>query len=296
MPDVTGRFGLGRHPGPPSAGCSSPRPGGYDRICALIHDRLGIFLPPGKDLLVANRLGRHLRELGLPDYDALVRHVEGDPSGEALDAVAGLIATNHTYFFREPSHFAFLRTTVLPEIERSLARHGDNDLRLWCAAASTGEEAYSIAMSVMEHFGPRYGSLDAGVLATDISLRVLGRGAAGLYGAAEAARLPPDLRRRYFEPEADGAVRVAPALRREVLFRRLNLVAHPWGFKRPFHAVFCRNVMIYFDGPTRDRLVSALRGVVAPGGYLFVGHCETIGGDRRGFRQVAPAVYQRVEG
>lgn len=269
---------------------------GYDRICALIHSRLGIFLPQGKHLLVTNRLGRHLQELGLPDYDALARFVEDDPSGDALDTVAGLIATNHTYFFREPSHFAFLNEVVLPEVASGLARRGDNDLRLWCAAASTGEEAYSIAMSVMDHFGPRYASLDAGVLATDLSLRALRKGAEGVYDATALEPLPATLRQRYFQAEAAGTVRVAPVLRREVLFRQFNLVAEAYSFKRRFHVVFCRNVMIYFDRATRTRLVAALHRVTAPGGYLFIGHCEAIGGDGHGFRRVAPAVYQRTEG
>lgn len=289
MPALT----LKQSPGPHGRSGEDRR--GYDRICALIHSRLGIFLPPGKHLLVANRLGRYLHELGLPDYDALASHVEDDPSGDALDTVAGLIATNHTYFFREPSHFDFLRGVVLPETGHALARRGDNDLRLWCAAASTGEEAYSIAMTVMEHFGPRYTSLDAGVLATDLSLRALRRGAEGIYEEAAASHLPPGLRQRYFQAGSAGAVRVGPALRQEVLFRQFNLVAGPYGFKRPFHVVFCRNVMIYFDAPTRIRLVAALRRVTAPGGYLFIGHCEAISGEESGFRRVAPAVYQRVE-
>ena len=295
MPSAAGKMIRASVPAAPRAGPPGNDRPGYERICALIHDRLGILLTPNKHLMVANRLGRCLHELGLPDYGALARYVEDDLSGDALDMVAGLIVTNHTYFLREPAHFAFLREVVLPEAERTLSRRGDNDLRLWCAAASTGEEAYSIAMTTMEHFGPRYASLDAGVLATDVSLRALRQGADGRYDATAADRLPPELRGRYFVPEADGGVRAGPALRREVLFRKFNLVADAFDFKRPFHAVFCRNVMIYFDKPTRDRLVAALRRVLTPDGYLFIGHCETIAGGQHGFRRVAPAVYRRTE-
>ena len=163
--------------------------------------------------------------------------------------LADLISTNHTYFFREPAHFDFLRTDVLPEIEASLTRGGDNDLRLWCAAASTGEEAYTIVMTMLDSFGPRYACFNAGLLATDLSLKALRQAAAGVYSREQVQRVPPGLRQRYFLPQADGRLAVATPVRAEVLFRQFNLVTGNFAFKKPFHAIFCRNVMIYLDPP-----------------------------------------------
>ena len=268
----------------------------YRRICELVRGQFGIHLEAHKQFLVINRLGRHVRALGFDSYEAFVDHVLGDVSGQSLEVLADLISTNHTYFFREPSHFDFLRAEALPEIEASLARGGDNDLRLWCAAASTGEEAYSIVMTMLDRFGPRYPHFDAGLLATDLSLKALRHAAAGQYSPEQVQHVPADLRQRYFVPQPDGRLAVTPEVRAEVLFRKFNLITGDYAFKKPFHAIFCRNVMIYFDPPARRRLVSALYQVTAPGGYLFIGHAETIGPDAAGYQSVRPAVYRRPGG
>jgi len=267
----------------------------YRRICELVRGQFGIHLASEKQFLVINRLGRHVQTLGFESYEAFVDYVESDVSGQALEVLADLISTNHTYFFREPAHFEFLRTDVLPEIEASLTRGGDNDLRLWCAAASTGEEAYTIVMTMLDSFGPRYARFNAGLLATDLSLKALRQAAAGVYSREQVQRVPPGLRQRYFLPQADGRLAVARPVRAEVLFRQFNLVTGNFAFKKPFHAIFCRNVMIYLDPPARRRLVSALYQATAPGGYLFIGHAETIAPDVTRYRSVRPAVYQRPE-
>src|SRR5271157_579732 len=164
----------------------------YRRICELVRGQFGIHLASEKQFLVINRLGRHVQTLGFESYEAFVDYVESDVSGQALEVLADLISTNHTYFFREPAHFEFLRTDVLPEIEASLTRGGDNDLRLWCAAASTGEEAYTIVMTMLDSFGPRYARFNAGLLATDLSLKALRQAAAGVYSREQVQRVPPD--------------------------------------------------------------------------------------------------------
>jgi chemotaxis protein methyltransferase CheR len=265
----------------------------YLRLCDLVHNRFGIHLACEKKALVVNRLHNHVQAEGFASYEEFIDHVERDPSGQELDTLASLIATSHTYFFREEAHFEFLRAHALPEVEASLNRAGDADLRLWCAAAATGEEAYSIAMTMLDYFGPRYARFDAGLLATDLSLKALRQAAAGTYTAEQAARVPPLLRQRYLRPLADGRWAVAPEVRAEVLFRKFNLIADRYPFKKPFHVIFCRNVMIYFDAPTRRRLVRRLYDFTAPGGYLLIGHAETIDPDATGFRPVCPAVYRR---
>ena len=262
---------------------------GYRRICDLVRDRFGIQLSSQRQVLVVNRLGREVQALGFNSYESYADYVEADPSGRAAEMLAGLISTNHTYFFREPAHFDYLRQVVLPR----LAGLGETDLRFWCAAASTGEEAYSIVMTMMEYFGPHYRGFDAGVLATDLSVRALRKAQVGHYDADQLQAILPDLRARYFTAGPEGKFAVAPKLRAEVLFRKFNLVADSYAFKRGFHVIFCRNVMIYFDAATRRQLAADLYEVTAPGGYLFIGHCETLGTDSGGFCAVAPAVYQR---
>jgi chemotaxis protein methyltransferase CheR len=270
----------------------------YVRLCDLVRNQFGIHLAFEKKALVVNRLNNYLQAHGFGSYEVFVDHVEADVSGQELDTLASLIATNHTYFFREEAHFDFLRARALPEIEVRLARAGDGDLRLWCAAAATGEEAYSIAMTMLDYFGVRYGRFDAGLLATDLSLKALRHAAAGAYTAEQAARIPPELRQRYLRPLKDGRWAVTSEVRAEVLFRKFNLMAARYPFKKPFHVIFCRNVMIYFDAPTRRRLVRRLYDFTAPGGYLLVGHSETIDRDAAGYQAVRPAVYRRpgVEG
>lgn len=274
-------------PGDPSGPVLSDY--GYRRICDLVRERFGIHLSSHKQLLVINRLSREVSAMGFESYESYADHVDADPTGQAAEALASLISTNHTYFFREPAHFDYLREVVLPR----LAALGDKDLRIWCAAASTGEEAYSIAITMMEHFGARYDALDAGVLATDLSLRALRQAQTGRYRSDQLDGIGPGLRGRYFRAETEQDFVVTPQLRAEVLFRKFNLVRDEYAFRRRFHVIFCRNVMIYFDLPTRRQLFADLYEVTAPGGHLFVGHCETLGADPGGYRLVAPAVYQR---
>jgi chemotaxis protein methyltransferase CheR len=263
----------------------------YRRVCDLARRHFGIHFAAEKRALVVNRLRKYVRERGYPSYEAFLDEVEHDSSGAGLDVLAGLLSTNHTYFFREEAHFEFLRERALPELEARLTRDGDRDLRLWCAAASTGEEAYSLVMTMLDYFGPRYALYDAGLLATDLSLEALRQADAGVYAREQVRRVPAELRRRYLRRCADGRYAVVPEVRAQVLFRKFNLTTTHYPFKQPFHVIFCRNVMIYFDVAVRRRLVATLNDFTAPGGYLVVGHAETI--EQAGYRLVCPAVYQR---
>lgn len=258
-----------------------------------MHARFGIVLPAEAGSFLRSRLLGYAARSGHSSIAALIREAGTEGRDDLLAEVVEELSTNHSYFYREPAHFEFLQETVLPELERTALRGGRADLRVWSAAAAAGEEAYSIAMAMQSHFGRRYRDLDAGVLATDIALRSLRRGAEGVYAADSFRYLPADWRRRYVEPLDGDRGRVVQTLRDDVMFRRLNLVEPLDRLKGGFHVVFCRNVMIYFDEPTRERLVRSLEALLAPGGYLFIGHNDSADQARRLLDQVQPAIFRK---
>jgi chemotaxis protein methyltransferase CheR len=262
-------------------------------LSGLVRSRFGINLTEQKRSLVVGRLQKLVREQGFADFSAYCRHLRQQAGDRELDDLVNRLSTNHTYFFREPEHFAFMREVVLPEMK---ARHReDRDLRLWCAAAATGEEPYSALITMLEFFGPAYAEWDGGVLATDISARALATARRGVYHRERLDQVPPDLRRRYFAPlPGRSEWQVKQRLRADVTFRRFNLIRNDFPFRKPFDLVFCRNVMIYFDQPTRDRLAARFADFITPGGYLFTGHSESLGQEHPRLRYVRPAVYRRV--
>lgn len=261
----------------------------------LVYSRFGIHLTDQKRSLVAGRLQGLLREMGLPDFRAYCRFLEEDAGGQSLDALVNRISTNHTFFFREPEHFAFLRETILPEYKGRSEITGRRDLRFWCAAASTGEEPYSIIMTMMDYFGPEYHRWDAGLLATDISARALETARAGAYPEERLKGVSSAQQRRYFQREPGGVWTVREDFRREITFRRFNLMNERFPFRRAFDVIFCRNVMIYFDQPTRDALVTRMTRFLVPGGYLLIGHSESISRARTDLVYIKPAVYRRTD-
>jgi chemotaxis protein methyltransferase CheR len=267
----------------------------YQRLRDLVQTHFGLYLTEEKQTLIVHRLYTYVTMLGFPSYGAYIDHIEADTTGLALGNLASRVSTNHTSFFREEAHFVYLQTHVLPDIERQLQRTRDNDLRVWCAAASTGEEAYSMMITLFEYFGLRYARFDAGLLATDISTKALNKAAKGVYTAPQVQAVPPVLRERYFRQLDEHQYAVVPALRAEVVFRKFNLMTARYPFKKPFHLIFCRNVMIYFDVQTRRKLVQKLYNFTSPGGYLCSGHAETIDREDRRFEYVRPAVYRKSQ-
>jgi chemotaxis protein methyltransferase CheR len=266
----------------------------FARIRELVGQHFGLRLGEDKRDFAASRLFARVRGGGHGTCDAFIAAVDADPSGQLLDELGSLMATNHTWFFREPAHFELLARHVLPEIER-LRRGQALDLRVWCAAASTGEEAYSIAIVLREHFGVRYAAIQGGLLATDLSRDALKTAAQGRYTAEQVQAVLDERRRRYFRPLPDGGFEVIPEVRSDVVWRRLNLATGRFTFRAPFHAIFCRNAMMYFDEVSRRRLVDALWEWTAPGGYLFVGHAESVesGARTRRYEPVCSGVYRR---
>ena len=264
------------------------RPAQFAEISRIVTDVSGIQLPPGKEGLVQSRLMRRVRQLGVRSFDAYLARVRDDASGRERAEMIDLLTTNKTSFFRESAHFDFLRDTVIPAFTGTLG-----GLRLWSAGCSSGEEPYTLAMVLRETLSDVEGrglSMPR-VLATDLSHRVLEQAVRGMYTAVQMADLPDALRRRYFV-EDEGGWSVSPALRSLVRFAGLNLLG-PWPMQGPFHAIFCRNVMIYFDKPTQQALVARYHDLLAPGGYLFVGHSESLTALAHDFTYVRPAVYQK---
>lgn len=253
----------------------------------IAYERAGIFLRPGKAVLVQARLAKRLRELGLPserEYLARLRGAEGD---DELVRFLDAISTNFTHFFREPDHFE----SLAQEATRAF-KGGQRRFRYWCAACSSGEEPYTVAMVL----DPILGGCDWKILATDISTRVLAIAAEGVYGIAEVASVPERLRAKYFEraggADLEARWRVSDVLRSRIVFRRLNLAQRPYPLKGPLDAGFLRNVMIYFDREMRQSVVSELERLLRPGAPLYIGHSETLNGIQTRLRSERPSVYR----
>jgi chemotaxis protein methyltransferase CheR len=265
----------------------------FDNLSRLVYERFGIHLPPEKRTMVTVRLQKILRRMGMTSFHQYYDYLVRSKNNEALIEFANHITTNHTFFFREKEHFDYLVKRVLPEMTAPLKRRQEYDFRMWCAGCSSGEEAYMLAMLMMEFLGPEYSRWKAGVLATDISEKALAVAESGEYSEERIALLPEEYKRKYFQLLPDKHWRVKPLLQNEVIFRKFNLMNTVFPFRKPFHVIFCRNVMIYFDKPTRNALVQRFYDSLLPGGYLFIGHSETIDRASSDFRYITPALYQK---
>ena len=267
----------------------------FGQLQRLIHQRAGIYLNDGKRALLVGRLGRRVRELGLPTFGAYYRAVvEGD--GSELQILLDAIATNETHFFREPRQFDLLSGRLCDEwIGQASAGMRARALRVWSAACSTGEEPYSIGMVLHDRLG-RFG-WDVAIEASDLSTRVLAQAAAGVWRADRAAPIPASYLRSYMlrgvGPEA-GKVKAGELLRGMIRFRQVNLREAGRTMTGKFDAIFCRNVLIYFDAPTRGEVLRRLVQYLAPGGYLFLGHAESVTGTSLPLTSVMPAVYRHT--
>lgn len=264
----------------------------YNFICRLVYDRSRIHLGPDKKALVSGRLTKRLRQLQLPDFDEYCQLLRS-PAGETeLRFLIDRISTNHTTFFREAKHFDFLREIVFPQWR---ARPGAKrePFRFWSAACSSGEEPYSLAIQLAEYLAPASSNAWS-IEASDISTRVLDMAFAGVYETERLAGLRKEWLRRYFQKGVRdwvGHFRIKEELRERVRFHQLNLLENNYPFTKPFDVIFCRNVMIYFDRPTQEALVGYLAERLVPGGYLMVGHSESLSGVKHPLQLVQPAIY-----
>ena len=255
----------------------------------LIYDESGISLGDQKQTLLASRLSKRLRDLGLTTFSEYYSQVTGDPTREEFTRMLDLISTNKTDFFREPKHFDFLREHILPELAN------EKRIRIWSSACSTGEEPYTIAMTLYESVSDP-NQWDFRILASDLSTRVLAKAAAGMYDAERVRDVPPDVVRRHFlrgRGEKEGQLKVKPHLAGIIQFRRLNLMDDRFPIKNPLDLIFCRNVMIYFDRQTQEQLVNKFYRYLKPGGHLFIGHSESLQWVKHPFKSLAPTIYRK---
>jgi chemotaxis protein methyltransferase CheR len=268
----------------------------FRRLRALIYDLTGIHLSDSKRALLTTRVGRRLRHHGLTSFAAYYDLLQaGDRDGIERVELINSVTTNKTDFFREPHHFELLRTRWIPELRARAAEGAPRKVRLWSAGCSTGEEPYSIAMTLRDHLLAVEPGWDVGIIASDIDTAVLEHAARGVYSDERMAPLSHELRRRHFQRgtgSSAGSWRVRPELRQMIDFQRINLTAGPWPFAEMSDAIFCRNVVIYFDQPTQRRLFKRFAAQLAPEGYLFVGHSESMIGVSNAFGLVGQTVHQ----
>jgi chemotaxis protein methyltransferase CheR len=259
---------------------------------ALVLRESGIHLGAKNRAMLVSRLWKRLRALELNSFSSYYRRVKADPQEMVL--MLDCICTNETHFFREPAAFECLRKRVFPEwvAEADAGKRGKT-LRIWSAACSTGEEVYSLAMTLLSHFPPAAG-WNVEVLGTDLSTKVLARASAGIWPAEKLSDVPVDYQRRFllrgFGPDK-GKIKAVDELRQVVRFRRLNLTREPYDVTGPFDLIFCRNVLIYFQWQTKIRVANSLGKYLTPNGYLFLGHAESLHGVADKLQNVSPKVF-----
>lgn len=258
----------------------------FERLVVYVKHMVGINLE-GKETLAVARLNNHINALGCISLGEYLDLVSNDITGKESEKLINFLTTNHTYFWREERHFEYMHSVVLPTLRDRCS--SERDIRIWCAASSTGEEPYTLAMLMEEYFAPLQDEWDTTILATDVSTAVLETAAIGRYPADSIQSLPIAWQQRYFKKEGEW-VAIKDELKQRVLFRRLNLIdAFP--FKKKLHIIFARNVLIYFDDQIKKNVIEKMTDVLEDGGYLFIGTTESVGKMNDRLQCVAPSVY-----
>lgn len=242
-----------------------------------------------KKTLVESRLQGILAEKEFHAFSLYYEYLMSDKTGEALQVLMNKLTTNHTFFLREADHFNYFRDRVLPYLKAVVK---DRDLRIWSAGCSSGEEPYTLAMIMADFFGLEKSSWETKLLATDISQRVLDAAIEGVYTDEQIASIPEGWRKKYFKRIDKTVFQVVDGIRNDVIFRVFNLNNGVFPFRKKFHVIFCRNVMIYFDIPTKRELIDRFYDLTEPGGYLFIGHSESICEGTK-YKYKAPAIYRK---
>ncbi|UEM22366.1 protein-glutamate O-methyltransferase [Skermanella mucosa] len=269
--------------------------GHFDQIAALLQQLTGIHLAPHKVEMVYSRLARRLRDLGMADFDAYCAFLSSESGESEIGLLVNALTTNLTRFYREPHHFEHLATVVLPRIQERQAGAAKPRLRIWSAGCSSGEEPYTIAMTVASTV-PDLHRWDVRILATDIDTHMVETARRGLYATDAATAIPPAVRSRHTAEQQQGTRRVlsmGEGLRRLITFKPLNLL-EDWPMRGPFDAIFCRNVLIYFDRHGRTEVIGKFHQLLDGDGHLYLGHSESLYGVSEQFRQVGPTSYQAI--
>lgn len=259
----------------------------FNKIARIVYQVSGISLKDGKEALVRARLMKRVRALRIGSIDAYMKYIESDKGAQELGFMIDVMTTNKTSFFREAEHFKFLRETILPEIKGP-------KIRFWSAACSSGEEPFTMAIVLRENLAD-IDSRDCLILATDISNRMLDKAGRAFYSEDALREVPASLIQKYFKKACKGSIRafqVKDNIRSMVRIAQLNLM-NTWPMKGLFNVIFCRNVMIYFDKPTQQKLINRFWDLLEPGGYLLVGHSEGLSSISHQFHYVRPATYRK---
>lgn len=254
----------------------------FKEIRDQIYDYCGINLHEGKRALVRSRVMKRIRKLGLNDFSHYVHYLKKDTSGREFLSLVDVLTTNKTSFFRENQHFDFIRSEVIPEMR-------GRNVKWWSAGCSTGEEPVSCSILLQEE---QIYSPSVKILATDISREVIQFAKRGIYSKNKMEHVPPSIKNRYFRKVRDDDYQIRNDLRKMITYGRLNL-KKDWPLSGPFHVIMCRNVMIYFNRRTQQELVSRFKRILEPGGYLFLGHSESMASADSGFENIRPAVYRK---
>ncbi|ACV61534.1 MCP methyltransferase, CheR-type [Desulfofarcimen acetoxidans DSM 771] len=263
----------------------------FSRLACFIKQHFGINLVQEKKLLVVSRLQNFLIRNNFKSFSEYFDYVVADRTGNAVVTLLNKLTTNHTFFMREADHFDFFRNKVLPYLSQKVK---DKDLRIWSAGCSTGQESYTLSMIIDEYFGAEKKLWNTKVLATDISTIVLEKAKKGEYSDEEICMIPRHRRFSYFIKNDNQRYCIVNEIKKEVIYRRFNLMDEVFPFKKKFQVIFCRNVMIYFDRKTKQELVNKFYDFTEPGGYLFIGHSESLNQIETGFRYIRPAIYRKA--
>lgn len=269
----------------------------FKRLSRFIETEVGIKMPPAKRIMLESRLQKRLRALQIDSFDDYIEHVFEVDNSEIIHMI-DVVTTNKTDFFREPDHFVYLRERLLPHHVQHDGWGIGERFKIWSSASSTGEEAYTMAIVLAEYQRQENPRFDFRILGTDISTSVLEKARRAVYPIDRVAPVTEELRRRYLmrsRNRDEELVRVKRVLREKAQFHRLNLMAPQFPIRDRFHVIFCRNVIIYFDRERQEQLLRKLYSYLVPGGYLFLGHSETLAGIDLPVVSVAPTVYQRAE-
>ena len=263
----------------------------FATLAGFIHTNYGIHLTDKKIILMTGRLSNLLEQKNISNFTDYYNYVVTDQTGQAVKELIDKITTNHTFFMREEAHFYYFRDSVLPYMRNTIT---DCDLRIWSAGCSSGEEPYTLSMIIHDYFGCDRLFWDTQLLATDISSTILEKAITGLYTGSEIALLPPSWKMNYLHQVGHDLYEIDGAIKKDIIFKRFNLMEVNYPFKKRFHVIFCRNVMIYFDEKTKEELIDKFYEALEPGGYLFIGHSESINRTKTKFRYVMPAVFRKL--
>lgn len=242
-----------------------------------------------KRMLIQGRLSSVLSKYGMTNFSQYIELVMNDKTGAELQQMLNRLTTNLTFFLREKEHFEFLTNNVLPEFDQ---KFGSRELRLWSAGCSSGEEPYTLAMTLMDYYESKGAQARFKILATDLSQNVLGQARRGVYTKDSLKDVPNSWLTKYFEKMGDGDFKVNDKVRSHITFKIFNLM-EPFRFSKPFEIIFCRNVMIYFEKQKKDDLISKYYNWTISGGYFFISHSENIGNNQSGYRMLRPSIFKR---